>query len=254
MSVALHHTDEGPLDAPVLVLSGSLGSTLEMWNPQVKELTRYYRVIRIDHRGHGGSPVPQGPYRVADMAGDVLALLDNLEIARVAWCGLSLGGMVGMYLGSEEPQRLRRLSLFCTTAHFPDPAPWNERIALVAAGGTESIAHEVVQRWFTPDWAAANPEVVAEYRAMVAATPDDGYIACCEAIREWDHRERLSAVSVPTMVVCGAADPATPIEPHARLLAQGIPGARFEMLDGAHLLTAEDVGEATTLIAEHAST
>jgi 3-oxoadipate enol-lactonase len=254
MSVALHHTDEGPLDAPVLVLSGSLGATLEMWNPQVKELAKHFRVIRIDHRGHGGSPVPEGPYRIADMAGDALALLDQLEIARVAWCGLSMGGMVGMYLGSEAPQRLRSLSLFCTTAHFPDPSPWQERIALVAAGGTESIAHEVVARWFTPEWAAAHPDVIAEHRAMVAGTPDDGYIASCQAVRDWDHRSRLQSVAVRTLVVCGAADSATPIEPHARELAQGIPGARFEMLDGAHVLTVENADEATALIAEHAST
>ncbi|MDN5861203.1 MAG: alpha/beta fold hydrolase, partial [Pseudonocardia sp.] len=168
--VELFYVDEGPRDAPVLVLSGSLGSTVEMWRPQVAALAGRFRIVRFDHRGHGRSPVPQGPYRIADLAGDALALLDRLGLGRVAWCGLSMGGMVGMYLGSEAPQRLTSLVLCCTTAHFPDPAPWRERIASVAAGGTDSIADAVVARWFTPDWAAAHPDVVAECRGMVAGT------------------------------------------------------------------------------------
>ena len=250
--MTLHHVDEGPRDAPVLVLSGSLGSTLEMWRPQVAPLTERFRVIRVDHRGHGGSPVPPGPYRIADMAADVLALLDTLELERVAWCGLSMGGMIGMYLGSEAPERLTSLTLCCTSAHFPDPTVWSDRIAAVSSGGTAPIAETVVSRWFTPDWAAAHPDVVAEAAAMVAGTSDDGYLACCQALEVWDHRDRLGAVTVPTLVIAGAADPSTPVEPHARTIAEGIPGARLEVLDAAHLATVERAGEATALIKEHA--
>jgi 3-oxoadipate enol-lactonase len=250
-TVALHHVDEGPRDAPVLVLSGSLGSTVEMWRPQVAPLTERFRVIRIDHRGHGGSPVPPGPYRVADLAGDVLALLDSLGLDRVAWCGLSLGGVVGQYLASETPQRISRLTLCCTSPHWPDPSVWEQRIAAVTASGTGAIAASVVERWFTPEWAAAHPEVVADAVAQVAGTPDAGYAGCCEALRVWDHRPRLGAITAPTLVVAGGQDPATPVEPHARTLAEGIPGARLEVLDAAHLATIERPEQCTALIVEH---
>lgn len=248
----LHHVDEGLRDGPVLVLAGSLGSTLEMWRPQAA-LTEAFRVIRIDHRGHGGSPVPPGPYRMADLAADSLALLDELGLERVAWCGLSLGGMVGMYLGSEAPQRLSSLTLCCTTANFPDLTPWRDRITAIEANGTGSIAKAVVARWFTPGFAAENPDVVAEAEAMVAGTDDAGYVACCRAIEAWDHRDRLPAVAVPTLVIAGSGDLATPVEPHARTLADTIPGARLAILDGAHLATIEQATEATALIAAHAA-
>jgi 3-oxoadipate enol-lactonase len=251
--VALHHVDEGPRDAPVIVLSGSLGSTLDMWRPQVAPLTERFRVIRVDHRGHGGSPVPPGPYRMADMADDVLALLDALGLERVAWCGLSLGGMVGMYLGSAAPERLTSLTLCCTSAHFPDSTVWTERIAAVSSGGTAPIAETVVSRWFTPGWAAEHPDVVAEAVGWVAGTPDAGYLASCQAIEVWDHRERLGEIPVPTLVIAGDADLATPVEPHARTIVEGVPGARLEVLEGAHLATIERADEATALIAEHAA-
>lgn len=250
MTVELHHVDEGPPDAPVLVLSGSLGSTIEMWRPQAP-LTERFRVIRVDHRGHGRSPVPDGPYRIADLAGDVLALLDRLGLERVAWCGLSMGGMVGMHLASEAPERISRLVLCCTSAHFPDTSVWADRIAAVAADGTEPLATGVVERWFTPDWAAAHPDVVAEARAMVANTPDAGYLACCQALEAWDHRERLGAITAPTLVVAGADDPSTPVEPHARTIAEGIPGARLEVLPAAHLATVQCAEAANELIATH---
>jgi 3-oxoadipate enol-lactonase len=247
----LHHVDEGPRDAPVLVFAGSLGSTLDMWRPQLTLADRF-RVIRIDHRGHGGSPVPPGPYAMADLAGDVLTLLDALGLDRVAWCGLSLGGMVGMYLGSEHPERLRSLTLCCTTAHFADKTPWHARIAAIEAGGTASVAEGVASRWFTPPWGAEHPAVVAECRDMIADTPDEGYIGCCAAIVAWNHRDRLSAVAVPTLVIGGADDPSTPVEPHSRTLVAGIPGARLEVISGAHLATIESAAAATALIAENA--
>jgi 3-oxoadipate enol-lactonase len=250
MPVELHHVDEGPRDAPVLVLSGSLGSTIEMWRPQAP-LTERFRVIRVDHRGHGRSPVPEGPYRVADLAGDVLALLDRLGLERVAWCGLSMGGMVGMHLASEAPERISRLVLCCTSAHFPDTSVWADRIAAVAADGTQPLAAGVVERWFTADWAAAHPDVVAEAREMVANTPDAGYLACCRALQAWDHRDRLAAITAPTLVLAGADDPSTPVEPHARTIAEGIPGASLEVLPAAHLATVQCAGAANELIATH---
>lgn len=252
-SVTLHHVDEGPRDAPVLVLAGSLGSTVEMWRPQVAPLTERFRVIRVDHRGHGGSPVPPGPYRIADLAGDVLALLDRLGLDRVAWCGLSMGGCVGMYLASETPERISRLTLCCTSSHWPDASVWSDRIAAVESGGTGPIAETVVSRWFTPAFAAAHPDVVAVAVRQVADTPDDGYAACCAALRDFDHRDRLGEITAPTLVIAGSGDLSTPVEPHARTIVDGIPGARLEILDAAHLATIEQSDQATALIFTHSA-
>ncbi len=251
--VSLHHVDEGPRHAPVLVLSGSLGSTVDMWLPQVGPLTERFRLIRIDHRGHGGSDVPPGPYRLADLAGDVLSLLDELGLDTVSWCGLSMGGMVGMVLASEAPERIRNLTLCCTTAHFPDPQPWRDRIAAVAENGTAPIADAVVSRWFTPTWAVDHPEAAAQAVTMVGGIPDVGYLACCQAIEAWDHRDRLPTVTAPTLVIAGAHDLATPVEPHARTIVDAVPGARLEVLDAAHLATIEQADAATALIASHSA-
>ena len=208
-------------------------------------------MVRVDLRGHGGSPAPDGPYRVADLAGDVLALLDRLGLDRVDWCGLSLGAMVGMHLASEAPERIGRLALCCTSAHFPDPTPWHDRVAAVEAGGTAGIAGPVVARWFSPAWAAAHRDVVAESEAMVAATTDVGYTACCAALAVWDHRDRLPAITAPTLVVAGADDLATPVDPHARTIAAGIPGARLEVVAGAHLANIESAAAVNALLVEH---
>ena len=258
MSVPLHAVADGPADAPVLVLAGSLGSTVAMWRTQLPALTDRYRVLRVDLRGHGGSPAPDGPvpgqpprYVMAELADDVLALLDRLGLDRVDWCGLSLGAMVGMHLASEAPARIGRLALCCTSAHFPDPGSWRDRIAAVAAGGTASVAPAVVARWFTPAWAAAHPEVVAEAEAMVAGTSDAGYSGCCHALTVWDHRDRLPAITAPTLVVAGADDLATPVDPHAHTIAAGIRGARLEVVPGAHLATIESADTVNALLLEH---
>lgn len=251
MTVDLHYVEDGPRDARPLILAGSLGSTLEIWRPNVEALAKELRVVRFDHRGHGRSPVPEPPYRMADLAGDALALLDRLGLERVNWCGLSLGGMVGMFLASEHPDRIERLILCCTSAHFPDRKSWDDRIAAVRSGGTAQIAEQVVSRWFTPDWAATHPDVVAETRNAVAETPDAGYLGCCQAIAEWDHRDRLASITAPTLIIGGRSDPSTPIEPHSRTLAESIPGAKFEILDAAHAVTVERADEVNALILEH---
>jgi 3-oxoadipate enol-lactonase len=250
--VKLHYADDGPRDAPVLLFAGSLGSTLAMWEPQLT-LAGRFRVIRVDHRGHGGSAAPPGPYAMPDLAADGVELLDELELAQVAFCGLSLGGMVGMYLGSEHPHRLTSLTLCCTTSHFADKAPWEERIAAVEAQGTAGIADADVSRWFTPEWAAVHPDVVTALRNQIADTPDAGYLGCCRAIAGWDHRERLAAVAVPTLVIGGSDDLSTPVDPHALALVNGIRGARLEVLPGAHLATIESAESASKLISGHAA-
>jgi 3-oxoadipate enol-lactonase len=234
--VTLAHELDGPEDAPVLVLPCSLGTTRALWEPQLPAFARSFRLLRYEHRGHGGSPVPPGPYSLEELARDALALLDRLGLERVAWCGLSLGGMVGMWLGARVPERLRSLVLACTSARVPGPEVYRERAALVRERGLEPVADAVVSRWFT---ATADPVLVDRFRELLVATPVEGYAATCEAIAGWDFRDELGDVSVPTLVLAGSEDEATPAG-DTQLLAERIPGARLAVLEGAaHLANLE---------------
>lgn len=250
-AVTVSYRVEGPADGPALLLAGSLGSTLAMWDPQVETLARSFRVIRYDHRGHGASPVPPGPYALADLGADVLALLDSLGVPHAHVCGLSLGGQVGMWLAAHAPDRVDRLVLCCTAAWFGPPEPWVERAALVRASGTAAIAEAVVGRWFTPAFAERNPDLVASMRAMVAGTPAEGYAACCELVGRTDLRPELGAVRAPTLLIAGAEDPAVPPE-RVQAIAGGIPDCRVAMVeDAAHLANVERAPEVTGLILDH---
>jgi 3-oxoadipate enol-lactonase len=249
--LALHHVSDGPADGDVVVLNGSLGSDLRMWTPQVAPLAGAgYRVVRVDHRGHGRSPVPDGPYTLADLGGDMLELADRLGTDRIHWVGLSLGGMVGMWLATHAPEQIASLTLCCTAATM-DPAPWAERARLVRAGGTEAVADAVVARWFTPAWRAAHPAETTRYRDMIAATPAEGYASCCAAIQHMNLLPRLDTITAPTLVISAANDAATP--PAAgEQIAAAIPGSRFEVVDGAaHLGSAEQPERFTQLILQH---
>lgn len=251
-AVELHCHVEGPPGAPVLLFGGSLGTTLEMWQPQLRALRGRVRAIAFDHRGHGRSPVPPGPYSIDQMGADVLALADRLGVERFSYCGLSIGGMVGIWLAEHAAQRVEALVAICTTAHLPPASNWLERAAAVrSAGSPEAVADAVVARWFTAGFAAAHPELVARHRAMIAATSAEGYAACCEAIAALDLRAQLPAIRAPTLVIAGAQDQATPLE-HSRALVQAIPQARLEVLEGAaHLASVERAEEVSRLIAEH---
>jgi 3-oxoadipate enol-lactonase len=253
-SVEVHYELTGPADAPVLVLAGPLGSTLEIWEPLVEVLAERFRVLRYDHRGHGRSPVPSGSYAIADLAIDVLALQDRLGIERVAFCGLSLGGMVGIWLAAHAPERLSSLVLCSASAYFADHGPWVERAASVRWVGTAAIAPGVITGWFTPAWAAAHPELVEQTIKMIAKTADDGYAECCGAIATWDARRLLGRISTPTRVIAGSQDPETPVSPHAKTLATAIYRAKLDVLDGAHLAIIEQADQASRLIVQHAAT
>lgn len=254
-AVELHHETEGDPERPALLLGGSLGATLAMWDPQVEALSARLRVVRFDHRGHGASPVPPGPYAIDDLGRDVLALLDRLGIARASYCGLSLGGMVGMWLAAHAPERLERLVLICTAARVPQPSAYRERGTLVRRVGTpEAVADAVVARWFTHGFARRHPDVVARHRAMIVATPFEGYAGCCQAIAALDLRDALPTVGAPTLVIAGAEDEALPPE-HGRAIAEAIPGARLHVLDpAAHLASVEQAATVTDLIARHLDT
>jgi 3-oxoadipate enol-lactonase len=250
-SVDLHHEIDGPEQAPPLLMGGSLGTALAMWEPQLG-LARGARLIRFDHRGHGGSPAPAGPYSIADLGGDVLALLDRLGLERASYCGLSIGGMVGQWLAIHAPERIEKLILICTSAHLPPQSAWRERAGLVRAAGTPAVvADAVLTRWFTAPFAAANPDLVARHRAMIVGTSAEGYAGCCEAIGALDLRSGLPGVTAPTLVIAGAQDPSIPPQ-HGREIATAIPGSRLELLDpAAHLSSVERPDEVTHLIADH---
>jgi len=248
----LGHVVSGPSGAPPVLLGGSLGTTLAMWDPQVNVLAGRWNVIAFDHRGHGGSAVPKGPYTIDQLGGDVLGLLDTLELQRVSYCGLSLGGMVGMWLAINAPERIDRLVLACTSGYLPPAAGWRQRADTVrAAGSAEVVADAVLERWFTAPYAREHPGVVAHHRRMVAACPAEGYASCCEAIGQLDLRPGLSGITAPTLVIAGEQDPATP-PVHARTIASAVPGSRLEVLDpAAHLSSVERAPAVSALIVDH---
>ncbi|GAA3003168.1 3-oxoadipate enol-lactonase [Streptosporangium longisporum] len=229
----LHHEIAGPADAPPVVLAGSLGTTLRMWDPQMEALTPHLRVVRLDHPGHGGSP-EGGAGSIAELGRGVLDLLDRLEMPRVSFAGLSLGGMIGMWLAAHAPERIDRLALLCTSARLGTPAYWAERAATVREAGTASLAQAAAARWFTPGHTGTEP-----YLRMLGEVSAAGYAACCEAIGAMDLRPDLPLITTPTLVLAGAEDPATPPE-HAELIAAGVPGSRLVVVAGAaHLASAE---------------
>ncbi len=247
----LAHEVVGPVDAPALLMGASLGTTLRMWDGQ-RRLADRLRLVLLDHRGHGESPTPPGPYEIADLGQDVLGLMDTLGLERASFCGLSLGGMVGMWLGANASERLDRLVLVCTSSHMPPASAWQERARIVLeAGSVEPIADAVVERWLTPEYAARHPEVRGELRAMLASTSPEGYAACCGAIGRMDLRDDLARISVPTLVISGSDDQATP-PPRQELIAASSPGARHEVIDpGAHLVAVEQPAAVNKLIMEH---
>ena len=251
-TAALHHADDGAPGAPVLVLASSLGTTSAMWDPAGAALARSHRLIRYDHRGHGGSPLPDGRCEIADLGGDVLALLDRLGLERVSYAGVSLGGMVGLWLAAHAPERIERLVAICTAAILLPAEGWAERAAAVrAAGSVAAVAEAVLARWFTPGYAASHPVVMTWVDAMLRSCPPEGYAACCEVIERMDLRGDLPAITAPTLVIAAAEDPATP-PVHAEVIAAAVPGARLEVLaHGAHLAVIERADEVTALIEDH---
>lgn len=234
----LFHRFDGPEDAPVLVLSNSLGTDHALWDPQLAAFANRFRVLRYDARGHGRSGVPSRPATVERLGRDVLDLLDDLGLRRVHFCGLSMGGMTGMWLGAHAPERIDRLVLCNTSAHMPPAEAWNKRIDAVRASGMAAVAPGVLERWFTAEFRARAPAVVDGVRQVLLATPPEGYASCCAAIRDLDLREELRGVRSPTFVIVGANDPATPPD-HGRLIASRIPFARLQELPAAHLSNVE---------------
>lgn len=217
-----------------MVLSNSLGTSHGMWDAQLPSLARHFRVLRYDTRGHGASDVPPGPYDMAALGRDVLGLLDTAGIQRASFCGLSLGAMTGMWLAAHAPERVDRLVLCNTSSYMGAPEAWNTRIEAVRRGGMAAITEGVIERWFTPEFRAAEPAAVERIRQMLLTTSPEGYVACTAAVRDMDLRDDLASISAPTLVVSGTRDPATPPE-HLRFIADRVQGARLVELPTAHL-------------------
>jgi 3-oxoadipate enol-lactonase len=232
--VKLHYRFDGDESLPVLVLSNSLGTSLDMWQPQIAALTQRFRVLRYDTRGHGQSSVTEGPYSIAQLGGDVIALLDHLGLQRVHFCGLSMGGITGMWLGVHHADRLDKLILCNTAAYIGPPENWTNRAAAVERDGVASIAAAVVDKWLTPDFAAQQADLVQTLRTMLGATDARGYAANCLAVRDSDLRNDVQRITTPTLVIAGTGDIPTP-PADGRYLAENIPGARYVELYAAHL-------------------
>ena len=243
----IHVEVEGPDNKPVLMLSNSLGTDLHMWDPQVAALTQHFRLVRYDRRGHGKSGVPKGPYTMEMLGRDVLAVLDALKIEKINWCGLSMGGMVGMWLGANAPQRINRLILSNTSAYFADKEIWNGRIKTVREKGLASIVGGTMERWFTQGFREREPKKIAWLSEMFLATDPEGYIACGEAVRDMDHREIIRSITAPTLVIAGRHDPATTVE-HGEFIRSRIPGASMTVLDAAHIANVEQPHDYTDAV------
>ena len=250
--VCIHYSLTGPESAPVLVFSNSLGANFSMWDPQLPSFGSHYRLLRYDTRGHGQSSAAPGPYSIEILASDVLHLLDALNISRAHFCGLSMGGQTGIWLGIHAPQRLHKLILCNTGAKIGSAESWNTRIDAVLSRGMADVSATVISRWFTPAFIAAQPELVASTKAIIESANPLGYTACCAAVRDFDAREQLSSISMPTLVIAGDQDQSTP-PADGQFIAKNIPGARFALLSAAHLSNIEAAERFTSTVANFLS-
>jgi 3-oxoadipate enol-lactonase len=237
----LHYQLDGPQGAPVLLLSNSLGTNLSMWDSQMPAFTEHFQVLRYDTRGHGQSLVTEGPYSIEQNGRDVLALLDALQLPSVLFCGLSMGGLIGQWLAINAPQRLQRMVVCNTAAKIGTPDVWNPRIETVlrdGEGAMQALREASVARWFTPEFAKAEPQRVEPVVDMLAQTSPQGYAANCAAVRDADFREQISAITLPVLVVCGTQDAVT-TPADGRFLTERIAGAEYAEFHAAHLSSIE---------------
>jgi 3-oxoadipate enol-lactonase len=242
---------DGPQAAPVLILGNSLGTTRAVWDQQLTAFAREFRLLRYEHPGHGGSAASPGPYTIGELGAAVLALLDAHGIGQAAYCGISLGGMIGMWLAANAPDRIAALGLCCTSAFLKPASLWETRARLVRTEGMASISRQIVSRWFTQEFANREPAVPASFIAQLERTDPEGYAGCCEAIAAMDLRGCLRAITAPTLIIAGADDPATPPS-HGAGIAARIGGARLRVVRGAaHLANVSAATEVTAALLGH---
>lgn len=240
----IHFALEGQSSKPPLILSNSLGADFSMWDPQMPQFLQSFRVLRSDTRGHGKSSLTPGPYSIEQLAKDVLDLADSQQLDRFHFCGLSMGGQIGMWLAANAPARLNKVVLCSTAAKIGEHEMWNARIATVLKDGMKNVAAAAVERWFTPSFRTKNPSVIASIQKTLETTRPEGYAACSAAVRDFDFRGNLNNIGTPTLVISGTHDPATtPVD--GQFLANRISGARYVELNGAHLSNIEDADHFT---------
>jgi 3-oxoadipate enol-lactonase len=237
----------GVSHAPTLLLSSSLGTTMDMWEPQLEPLRQRYNIIRYDLRGHGKSSVPPGPYTIDQLGGDVLALIEALRLTRVAFCGLSIGGMIGQWLAANAPQNFSSFILANTAANIGTRETWNQRIAAVEQGGLTVIADGVLQRWFTPSFREAYPQKTGQMREMLTSCNPQGYASACAAIRDMDLRDSIGAIDKPVCIIAGQMDVVTVVD-DARFLQRQIKGSSLVQLPAAHISNVEASAQFTTAV------
>ena len=235
---SIHVEVEGREGAPALMLSNSLGTNLTMWDGQAREFAQHFRLIRYDRRGHGQSGAPKGPYSFDRFGRDILAVLDALGVKKTNWCGLSMGGMDGQWLGAHAPERVEKLVLANTHYHYADKAPWADRLRFLETHQLSDLVAANMERWFTKGFRERAPQAIERMTKMFVATDHAGYMACVAAVRDIDFRASNPTIKAPTLVIVGAQDPATP--PAAgETIAKAIPGARLVALDAAHISNVE---------------
>jgi 3-oxoadipate enol-lactonase len=234
----ISYTVEGPPERPVLLFVNSIGTTRDLWLPQVPALVGTYRVIRYDARGHGASSVPAGDYSIAQLGRDALAILDAEGTRQAHICGISLGGLTALWLGVNAPDRVASLVLANTAARIGSVQSWTDRIALVKERGMGAVAEMAIPRWFSPGYRQRHDNVVTQFKTMVEACPAAGYLGCCAALRDEDVREAIARISCPVLVVAGSTDEATPPE-GMRFIHERIAGSKMLTLDAAHLSNVE---------------
>jgi 3-oxoadipate enol-lactonase len=236
--VQIYYQWAGADDKPVLALSNSLGTNLHMWSAQIDEFKKHFRLLRYDTRGHGQSSIPPGPYAIEQLGWDLIRLLDALRLERVYYCGLSIGGATGIFLGSNAPKRFHKMALSNTAPKFGTPEMWNARIKTVQSGGMKAIAGAVVERWLTAGFRASHPAETQAVLKMLETANPQGYVACCAAVRDADLRQILPMIRVPCLVLAGTHDQsATTADAH--FLANTIPGAQYVEIATAHLSNIE---------------
>lgn len=245
--IALHYELEGHPDLPVVMLCNSLGATLEMWNPQMAILLTRYRVLRYDSRGHGQSGVSPGPYSIEQLGTDAVGLLDHLGLNKVDFCGLSMGGMAGMWLGIHHPERIRHLVLSNTAAKLGSPEVWNARLEVLAKEGMAGLTPAILDRWFTTGFQQRSAHVIERIRSMLMATDPKGYAANACAVRDMDLLGYVARIELPTLVIAGSHDGSTPPE-LGRDIAQRIKGSKFLELDAAHFSNWEQAADFTAAL------
>jgi 3-oxoadipate enol-lactonase len=248
----LFYTLSGKTGAPVLMMSNSLGTTLDMWQPQLGAMESEFHLLRYDMRGHGNSDLAEEACSISTLGRDVLALLDELRIDKVHFCGLSVGGVIGQWLGANAPERLGCLILSNTAAKIGTPESWDKRIADVEQHGLASITEAILERWFTPAFRLASPDAVAPFRAMLHASNPRGYVLVCAALRDMDQRNLVQEIRVPTCVIAGEYDPGTTLD-DGKFLQSQIPGAILVPLPAAHISNVEAAAQFNQAVAEFLS-